>query len=122
MTRLAPVAIGWTMAVTMLVSLVFSLHTHLYDDVFLVLAAVTTLTPAVNQSGVSLPTKTAWRTLLLAFPYVSWIMVTTSLPESVKRVPFLVCNLLLLALAIANLRQHQQMGDGLDRRAQNSSQ
>lgn len=100
--------ISWAFAVTVCASLLLSAHTHIYDDVLLVIAAATTL-PLIWQNKNTLETESSkgiticgiarniWTFALLLFPIASWVIyIFCNNTDQVKRTPFAFLNLILL--------------------------
>lgn len=99
-------------AVTILAALVFSLHTHIYDALFIALAAAALKANACEKKNDEQPAKPFsnkfFLTVLLAsYPLASWIMLVATINcDIAKRIPFLIYDALLLTFTIRT-RQKQ---------------
>ncbi len=93
----------WLSGVTIISALIFSLHVHIYDDVLIALAAATFLI-AWNLNAKLFANSVNWRLLLgllMLFPIVSWpLYIGTIHFDVIKRIPFLVYNIVMLILAV----------------------
>lgn len=101
---------NWVVALTVLLCLIFSPHIHIYDDTLLLLPAVLTLTgPGKNDTGdgASSPAvpMLAWRCILISFPLLSWMLLACDSASAIRRIPFLVLNVLLLICGTLCLRR-----------------
>ncbi len=95
----------FAMAASVLVSLIASAHTHIYDCLLLCLPVVLTLKSAKTQPLAPAGYK-IWQALLFVYPVLSWNLVLIPIPMSViYRLPATGVNILLLILAIAICRQ-----------------
>jgi hypothetical protein len=95
---------SWAVAITVCSALLFSAHTHIYDDVLLLVAAACTVprlwsaaeNEAVSNQVIRLPA-ILWQTILISFPISSWIVyVACSNFHQILRTPFAAINMLLL--------------------------
>ncbi len=100
---------NWVVALTVLLCLIFSPHIHIYDDTLLLLPAALTLVkiePAGTSDGAIARTAPylLWKGILIIFPLLSWVLLTLDSSSAIRRIPFLVVNLLLLASGTLCLR------------------
>ena len=121
---------AWAMTITIILALFLSAHTHIYDDVLLLLPAALTLpllwrVPATIESrtaggamadlsdgdlsgGCIKSSVAAWlmQALLLTFPLLSWLaLIACNNYDMVKRTPFALINLALAVCSIVCYRQ-----------------
>jgi hypothetical protein len=108
---------AWAMSVTIILALLLSAHTHIYDDILLVIPAALTLPLLWRGSTVRGESGTAdcspgsgrkdystvygiaaavWQIMLLSFPVLSWVLfIVCNEFNVIKRTPFTFVNLLL---------------------------
>ena len=89
----------WAFAITVLLSLIASPHSHPYDSLLLALPAGLTLGTPGPARG---PGRWIWSALLITFPLTSWTFYQPAVAQAVRRLPFLLLNLVLLACASAS--------------------
>lgn len=99
----------WVVALTVLLCLIFSPHIHIYDDTLLLLPAVLTLTgprAGDTRDGASSPAVPflAWKGILILFPLLSWVLLVLDSSSSIRRIPFLILNVLLFFCGTLCLR------------------
>jgi hypothetical protein len=73
---------NWAMALTSVIMLIVSPHTHIYDQIMLALPAALTLY-AISKSDNTWTTNKIgylWRLLLITYPIMSWISYLATLP------------------------------------------
>jgi hypothetical protein len=88
----------WTMACAILLSLVVSPHTFIYDCVLLVCVAALTLVPG-KDSGIDPSLFSYWRRILLAYPLFGWAIFLLA-PGLWQNYCFAAVNIVLAALAV----------------------
>lgn len=115
---------AWASAITICAALLLSAHTHIYDDLLLLIAAAATL-PMIhhlNSIDGDLSSGTThgvaaklWSAALLSFPFLSWmLLVTCNNVDALRRTPFAFLNLMLLMCALHMFFQknlNKQKGD-----------
>ena len=88
---------AWALSITICAALLLSAHTHIYDDVLLLVVAALTLPffwKSIEYKGAA---GTVWQTILYAFPAASWVIfIVCGNVELIKRTPFALINLILV--------------------------
>lgn len=122
--------LAWAISVTVCSSLVFSAHTHIYDELLLALPAALTISLAkpakCSGSGESskdcplrsYPAARIWKYLLVFLPFFSWFLfIFCNYMHTLKRTPFAALNLILL---LCSLLCYYQQKKHEEQRGQNT--
>lgn len=104
-------AFRWAISIAILVGLLASPHTHVYDCLLLAVPACLTL-PSVSLFNIVRLKDSAfrlWCFVLILYPFVGWtLFLLPGVPRYVYLCGLAGLNLLLLALALTRLRQHDR--------------
>src|SRR5262249_42487200 len=90
----------WAMSATIILALVLSAHTHIYDDTLLLVPAALTL-PLLFDAEENSVCACLWRIIFLSFPWLSWgLLFSCNHFDSIKRTPFALLNIVLSICAL----------------------
>jgi hypothetical protein len=113
----------WASSITVCTALLVSAHTHIYDDLLLLVPAALSLpllfvnrtTELTETKKTSAALEKLWSLLILSFPYLSWmLLIICNSFDAVRRTPFAFLNLVLLLCAVYFFfqgKQSKQKGD-----------
>lgn len=85
----------WLLAITVLLSLLFTMHSHPFDLVLLALPACVTAMP--SQPAATTIWARAWRVILYSYPILGYVLINIA---GGNRIPLIATNLVLLLLAV----------------------
>lgn len=91
-------AFNWCLSLTIVLSIVVSPHSHIYDLLFLAAPAALTTGENEGEAGRDKLAFAAWRAAIISYPPVSWLLFLSESIEPFQHQALAICTLVVFAL------------------------